>query len=192
MQDKFYKCVTDNGFKLERGIPSNRSHIKTEDLVNKENSILSKYENEIDKTALDVSSSMDETITISKGEYNSLIARIEALENKSTNGFEMKQLVDYINTPSWTSVETNDSISNYNYLYLVFGTKSEWYDSRIIKLDEFIKDYSNTYCNLFFYGGKFAYAHFQYVDDNHIKICCNDRSATGVKIDFGHESVEML
>ena len=148
-----------------------------------ENSILSDYENEIDKYALDIASSRDDTITLSKGEYNSLIARIEALENKSTSGFEMKQLVDYITYSSLTSVETNDSISNYNYLYLVFGSKKEWYDSRIIKLDEFIKDYSNTFCNLYFHPGIDKYAHFQYVDDNHIKICCDGWGATvfGIK-----------
>ena len=151
--------------------------------INKENGQISSYENEIDKATFDIASSRDDTITLSKGEYNSLIARIEALENKSTSGFEMKQLVDYITYSSLTSVETNDSISNYNYLYLVFGTKGEWYDSRIIKLDEFIKDYSNTFCNLFFCPKSFEYAHFQYVDDNHIKICCDGWGATvfGIK-----------
>ena len=151
--------------------------------INEENRQISSYENEIDKATFDIASSRDDTITLSKGEYNSLIARIEALENKSTSGFEMKQLVDYITYSSLTSVETNDSISNYNYLYLVFGFKKEWYDSRIIKLDEFIKDYSNTFCNLYFWPGNGKYAHFQYVDDNHIKICCDGWGATvfGIK-----------
>ena len=153
---------------------------KYQNSANEENGRISSYENEIDKASIDVASSRDDTITLSKSEYNSLISRIEALENKSTSGFEMKQLIGYISNSSLTLVETNDSISNYRYLYLVFGSKGEWYDSRIISLDEFKKDFSNAKCSLFLDG---KYAYFQYADDNHIKICCDRWNATvfGIK-----------
>lgn len=133
LQDKFYKCVTDNGFELERGNTKGNKHINIEQLKK-----ITNYEMQImfENTQNYEQEKGTNDIEIIREDYKRIINKYNTLAKRYT---KVKNIVD-------KTVEESEQVKQENYNLKRENKKLE---NRVIKLEDYI-DKTFEYVSLLF------------------------------------------
>ena len=122
LQDKFYKCVTDNGFELERGNTKGNKHVNIEQLKK-----ITNYEMQImfENTPNYEKEKETNDIEIIREDYKRIINKYNTLAKRYT---KVKNIVD-------KTVEESEQVKQENYNLKRENKKLE---NRVIKLEDYI------------------------------------------------------
>ena len=133
LQDKFYKCVTDNGFELERGNTKGNKHVNIEQLKK-----ITNYEMQImfENTPNYEKEKETNDIEIIREDYKRIINKYNTLAKRYT---KVKNIVD-------KTVEESEQVKQENYNLKRENKKLE---NRVIKLEDYI-DKTFEYVSLLF------------------------------------------